>query len=191
MPISHCLRRIGGPIRSPASGIPGQVPERQMRRIQHALEIHIQNFKIWGQGLSGIDIFWVLKRLLWVHDACIRDHGVDAAMRGHLDYVLEEGDLGLPVGDIAVEEMEVLVARLFLDISDLLGAFLHVNVADNNVRACCCPAAEEAGAEAGGAAGDEDGLIFEEGGVGYGCGELGGGERRGLANFVDDGIGGG
>lgn len=129
-----------------------------------------------------------------------RHHGVETPRGRQPNGLLEEANLGRPVRDVDLDEevvvmigISIILARrggggrcllLLAQLGDQRGALVGVDVAHDDVGAVRGPPPREAGAEAGGAAGDEDGFAGEGGGVEGGGGVHG----AGLVHRRDDAI---
>lgn len=94
-------------------------------------------------------------------DAGVGHHDVDAAMRTDAYGCFKQAALGVPVGDIAVLEDKGGLWVGGLQRSNELLAGSISEVTDDNVGAMRGPVTDEMGAEAVGAASDEDRLALE------------------------------
>lgn len=160
MTVAHVLGRVRLGVAALGVGVLLQPEQREVRRVQHADQVDVDGAQVGLGGLVGRQSDGVLEAVR-ASNTGVGDDDVDAARRTPLDGLLEQVDLALPVGDIALHKQRLGAGRGSLNVAHRLLAAGLVDVAHDNVGAALGPAQAEALAEAGRAARDQHRLALE------------------------------
>jgi hypothetical protein len=148
MAVARLLGRVAVHVAVPRPRVLGKPEIGKMRCVHDTGAVDVHDLEVWWGRLSSVEIPAHLHHVL-ASNSSVGDNSIQPAMRTQLDSLFEEVDLRLPLGHVALDEVDlVLACDLLVDRTTQLVALLYVDVTNDDRCAVLRPVAHESRSEA-------------------------------------------